>query len=177
MPAQRAFGPFVLDPERGALLRDGVALPLGQRALAVLAVLAERPGEAVPKSDLLARAWPGSFVEEGNLTVQIAALRKALGETVEGQSWIVTVPRLGYRLRSLERMAIIRSSSCSADRFVTESTRKCRQPPDRSTTSYLSSRRRSWRLGIRTLTSVRNFRPCIRSSFRTQRAIIGFAMS
>ena len=107
MATQRAFGPFVLDPERGALLRDGVPLPLGQRALAVLAALAERPGQAVPKSELLARAWPGSFVEEGNLTVQIAALRKALGETPEGQSWILTVPRLGYRLLTGEAAAAL----------------------------------------------------------------------
>ena len=54
-------------------------VPLGQRALAVLAALAETPGRTVPKEDLLARAWPGTIVEEGNLTVQIAALRKALG--------------------------------------------------------------------------------------------------
>jgi TolB-like protein len=44
------------------------------------------------------RVWPDTFVEEGNLTVQIAALRKALGETADGQSWILTVPRVGYRL-------------------------------------------------------------------------------
>ena len=98
MAAQRAFGPFVLDPERGSLLRDGVPLPLGQRALSVLEVLAEQPGRAVPKSELLARVWPGTVVEEGNLTVQVAALRKAMGEAAEGQSWILTVPRLGYRL-------------------------------------------------------------------------------
>ncbi len=43
-------------------------------------------------------AWPGTVVEEGNLTVQIAALRKALGQDSDGRDWIVTVPRVGYRL-------------------------------------------------------------------------------
>jgi TolB-like protein len=42
--------------------------------------------------------WPGLIVEEGNLTVQIAALRKALGPREDGQDWIITVPRVGYRL-------------------------------------------------------------------------------
>jgi len=93
-----AFGPFVLDPARGALSRDGAPVALGQRAAAVLGALAETPGRTVTKADLLARAWPGTIVEEGNLTVQIAALRRALGAADGGQEWIVTVPRVGYRL-------------------------------------------------------------------------------
>ena len=93
-----AFGPFVLDTARGALLRDGAPAGLGQRALAVLAALAATPGRTVSKADLLARAWPDAVVEEGNLTVQIAALRKALGQTDDGRDWILTVPRVGYRL-------------------------------------------------------------------------------
>lgn len=93
-----SFGPFHLDRQRGVLLRDGQPVPLGQRALSVLTVLAESPGRPVSKAELMARVWPGTFVEEGNLTVQIAVLRKALGETADGQSWILTVPRVGYRL-------------------------------------------------------------------------------
>jgi TolB-like protein len=95
-----AFGPFVLDPVRGTLHRGSAAVPLGQRTLAVLAALAETPGRTLSKDELIARAWPGAIVEEGNLTVQIAALRRALGETPDGQSWILTVPRVGYRLLS-----------------------------------------------------------------------------
>lgn len=87
----------MLDPARG-LLRDGKPLPVGQRGIALLAALLEAEGEAVPKADLMDKAWPGLAVEEGNLTVQIAALRKALGKGPDGQEWIVTVPRLGYRL-------------------------------------------------------------------------------
>jgi len=49
--------------------------------------------------------WPGTAVEEGNLTVQVAALRKALGPREDGQEWIVTVPRVGYRLLRNERPA------------------------------------------------------------------------
>jgi TolB-like protein len=93
-----SFGPFVLDAARGGLRREGTPVVLGQRALAVLAALAEAPGQTVSKADLLARAWPGVIVEEGNLTVQIAALRKALGPAHDGSDWIITVPRVGYRL-------------------------------------------------------------------------------
>jgi len=89
-----SFGPFVLDPGR-ALTREGKPVPLGQRALAILEALAEASGGVVTKAELMERAWPGVTVEEGNITVQVAALRKELGD-----DWIVTVPRVGYRLAS-----------------------------------------------------------------------------
>jgi TolB-like protein len=92
------FGPFVLDTERATLTRDGAPLAVGQRALNVLQVLAEAAGGVVNKASLIERAWPGLVVEESNLSVQIAALRKALGPTPDGGDWIVTVPRVGYRL-------------------------------------------------------------------------------
>jgi TolB-like protein len=91
------FGPFTLDRSSGRLLSGGKPVSLGQRALALLEALAVTEG-AVGKAALMEAAWPGTNVEDGNLTVQIAALRKALGKRPDGQEWIVTVPRLGYRL-------------------------------------------------------------------------------
>jgi TolB-like protein/Tfp pilus assembly protein PilF len=90
-----SFGPFALGD--GTLARDGKSIAVGQRALALLEALASADGP-VTKADLIEAAWPGTIVEEGNLTVQIAALRKALGTRRDGQEWIVTVPRVGYRL-------------------------------------------------------------------------------
>jgi TolB-like protein len=95
---QYAFGPFVLDPAAGVLRREGQAVALGQRGMALLQALLSAGGQAVSKDELLARAWPGLIVEEANLTVQIAALRKALGPMADGRDWIATVPRVGYRL-------------------------------------------------------------------------------
>src|SRR5262245_52503513 len=92
-----AFGPFVFDAQRKTLLRDGSPLALGQRAMALLSALAASDGP-LSKSALMDAAWPGTIVEENNLTVQIAALRKALGLRDDGTEWIVTVPRVGYRL-------------------------------------------------------------------------------
>src|SRR4051812_36604417 len=94
---QYSFGPFVLSPGR-ELRRDGMVVPIGHRALLLLQTMLEARGEAVTKADILAKVWPGVIVEEGNITVQIAALRKELGTRPAGGDWIVTVPRIGYRL-------------------------------------------------------------------------------
>src|SRR3569623_1092913 len=92
----QSFGPFVLHPGR-ELLRDGRALTLGNRALQVLETMVAADGAVVTKAELMDKVWPGLVVEDGNITVQIAALRKELGPRPDGQDWIVTVPRVGYR--------------------------------------------------------------------------------
>lgn len=92
-----AFGPYVLDPSAGTLLRNDVPVAAGYRGLKLLAALVERPGEILAKAELMDAAWPGTAVEEGNLTVQIAQLRKLLGPAADGGDWIATVPRVGYR--------------------------------------------------------------------------------
>jgi adenylate cyclase len=70
---------------------------LSKRAVALLCILVERAGALISKDALIEAAWPGLAIEESNLTVQIAALRRALGEEPGGQDWIVTLPRRGYR--------------------------------------------------------------------------------
>ena len=92
------FGPFVLDREQMKLMRDGRSVSLGGRGTSLLAALAGAQGGAVTKERLMQAAWPGTVVEEANLTVQIAALRRALGAGGDEQEWIITVPRVGYRL-------------------------------------------------------------------------------
>ena len=102
-----SFGPFVFDPAAGALQREGVVVPgLGKRGLALLEVLLAARGEPVGKDELLARAWPGQIVEEANLSVQIAALRKALGQAANGADWIATVPKVGYRFLRPDAVAV-----------------------------------------------------------------------
>ena len=92
------FGPFALDPSRSSLMRDGKLVSIGQHGFALLTVLAEAAGTTVSRELLMARAWPGTIVEDSNLTVQIATLRKALGPAPDGGDFITTVPRRGYRL-------------------------------------------------------------------------------
>ncbi len=95
---QRTFGPFVLDADAGLLSSEGNPLAINQRGMAILETLLAAQGKTVTKSDLMERVWPGQIVEDGNLTVQIATLRKVLGERPDGTAWIITVPRLGYRM-------------------------------------------------------------------------------
>src|SRR5207245_8916407 len=83
-PAARAaslewrMGSLVLDPVARILIHDGTPLPLGERAVSILLMLVERSGQLVSKEDLIAFAWQGLAVEDSNLTVQCAALRRAV---------------------------------------------------------------------------------------------------
>jgi TolB-like protein len=94
----QSFGPFTFDPDRRSLTRGGQSTELGQRASALLAALLAAGGHPVSKATLMDAVWPDTTVEEGNLTVQISGLRKALGPGPGGAEYIVTVPRIGYRL-------------------------------------------------------------------------------
>ncbi|TPM19973.1 adenylate cyclase [Mesorhizobium sp. B2-3-3] len=91
------FGPFTLDPYKGTLLREGEPVALGRRGILLLDALLKRQGEILTKTELMDAGWQGSVVEESNLSVQIALLRKALGPMPDGGEWIATVPRIGYR--------------------------------------------------------------------------------
>lgn len=91
------FGPFRLDTEEVQLWRDGERVPLTHKAFEMLRVLVENSGHVVAKDDFLQKIWPDTFIEEGILTVNIASLRKALGEDRGAHRYIETVPRRGYR--------------------------------------------------------------------------------
>jgi DNA-binding winged helix-turn-helix (wHTH) protein/tetratricopeptide (TPR) repeat protein len=91
------FGPFRLDASRRRLLRGGEVVPLTPKAFDTLLALVEQSGRVVEKDDLMERVWPGVTVEENNLTQNVSALRKALGERREEPQYIATVPGLGYR--------------------------------------------------------------------------------
>src|SRR5450631_3802538 len=91
------IGPLQLDPEARVLTQDGAAVALGARAVAVLAALVSRAGEYVQKEAILDAAWPGLVVEEANLAVQISAIRRALARVPDGEGWIETLARRGYR--------------------------------------------------------------------------------
>lgn len=92
-----AFGPFTLLPDRQLLLNGDVPLRIGGRALDILTALVERPGELVTKRELMARAWPTTVVDESNLKVNMAGLRRVLGEGVGDPQFIATVVGRGYR--------------------------------------------------------------------------------
>jgi adenylate cyclase len=70
---------------------------MGSRALGILGVLLARPGELVSRAEIIAAVWPGTAVEDSNLNVQIAALRRVLDEGQAERGCIQTIPGYGYR--------------------------------------------------------------------------------
>ena len=92
-----SFGPFRLLVRQFLLLDGDESVSLGSRALEILIVLLERPGELISKQDLMARVWPNVFVEPANLTVHISALRRALRDGREGNRFIINIPGRGYK--------------------------------------------------------------------------------
>jgi len=92
------FGPFRLEPAERRLLREGTPIVLTAKVLDLLLALVERAGHLVSKEELLRRVWPDSFVEEANLSVNISALRRAIGDGHQNSGkYIETIPRVGYR--------------------------------------------------------------------------------
>ena len=91
------FGPFQLAPPERLLLCDGRPVPMTPKAFDLLVVLVERGGHLVEKDELLKAVWHGSFVEEGNLSVTVSFLRKALNDDRGLHKYIETVSKRGYR--------------------------------------------------------------------------------
>src|ERR1700688_323836 len=91
------FGPFQLDPPERLLLCDGQPVPMPPKAFDLLVFLVGRSGHLVEKDELLKSVWHGSFVEEGNLSVTISVLRKALNDDRGMHKYIETVSKRGYR--------------------------------------------------------------------------------
>ena len=91
------FDGFRLNPADHSLLCAGRPISLTPKSFDILVTLIERNGQLVTKDELMRKIWPDSFVEEANLTVNVSALRKALGDSPENQQYIETVPKLGYR--------------------------------------------------------------------------------
>ncbi len=121
------FSRFRLDPENHLLESEGTPISLTPKAFEILLVLVENGNRLTTKEELMRRVWPDSFVEEANLTVNISALRKQLGETPNGQQYIETVPKKGYRFA-------VPVSHSQADNHIVEWTvgHPCqRKPPER----------------------------------------------
>src|SRR5438067_8478951 len=91
------FDHFTIDPERRRLLRDGEPVPLTPKTFDTLLTLVRERGRVVEKSELMQLLWPDTAVEENNLSQQISAARKALGERSDEGRYIRTVPGRGYR--------------------------------------------------------------------------------
>lgn len=100
---EHRFGPFRFDPDQRLLSRDGEPVPLMPKTIDTLAVLLERRGQVVEKAELMKLVWPDCVVEDVGLARNISLLRQALGS--DGEAFIETVPRRGYRFTAGEDQA------------------------------------------------------------------------
>lgn len=92
-----SFGRFRLVPRRQLLLLEGRPVKLGGRAFELLQLLVQRCGELVSKNELMTAAWPGTFLHDSNLKVNMSSLRRSLGDTQIEPLYIATVARRGYK--------------------------------------------------------------------------------
>jgi eukaryotic-like serine/threonine-protein kinase len=97
--ARYRFGPFDLDPEEGALARDGVKIRLQDLPFRLLLMLVEHAGEVVTREEMRQRLWPeNTFVEfDNSLGVAIRKIRESLNDQAEAPRYVATIPRRGYR--------------------------------------------------------------------------------
>ena len=93
-----SFDEFTIDPNRRQLLRGERTVSINARAFDLLYFLAENKGRIVSKNEILDTVWKDQFVEEANLTVQISAIRRALGDKVNDPRLLITIPGKGYQL-------------------------------------------------------------------------------
>jgi DNA-binding winged helix-turn-helix (wHTH) protein/tetratricopeptide (TPR) repeat protein len=91
------FGPFRLDPHKRILFKDEEPVQLAPKALDLLLVLVANRDRVLVKDELMEKVWPDQIVEDANITVNMSALRKALGENRHEHLYIVTIPGRGYR--------------------------------------------------------------------------------
>jgi len=98
------FGPFRLGPAQRLLLRSGETVHIPPKAFDVLVVLVRHRGHLVEKRELIEAVWPGLFVEEGNISVMVHTLRKALSSEHGDHKYIETVSKRGYRFSAEVRL-------------------------------------------------------------------------
>jgi DNA-binding winged helix-turn-helix (wHTH) protein len=97
VPTAILFGPFRLLPAKRLLLEGDEPVRIGSRALEILIALVEHHGELLSKNTLMERVWPDTTVVEANLSVHVAALRRALRDGSDGNRYLVNMPGRGYR--------------------------------------------------------------------------------
>src|ERR1700756_2585985 len=91
------FGDFRLDCVSSLLIHKDQPVPLTPKVFDTLVLLVENAGRLVDKDEFMHRLWPDTFVGDDALTRNIYVLRKVLEETANGQEYIATVPKRGYR--------------------------------------------------------------------------------
>ena len=94
------FGECEFDSGQRVVCRHGRVVPLSLRAFQLLELLLDRRPEAVAKTEILERLWPGTFVSDASLHNLVAEVRAALSDSPRAPRYIRTVPRYGYAFKA-----------------------------------------------------------------------------
>src|SRR5580693_4959308 len=114
--SQYEFGSYRLDVPGGTLFREGNRVALSPKAAELLVALVEAAGTVLTREQLLLQVWPGIVIEEGSLSSHISMLRKTLGTAPNGQDFIETLPKRGYRFAAGVKRARLHVSGGEIDR-------------------------------------------------------------
>lgn len=122
------FGPFCLDPGTRTLTQAGSQVPVGGRGFDILLALVKASGGVVTRKQLMAAAWPGRVVEESNVRVQVAHLRKALGCGQNGMRYIASVAGRGYCFVGEVGRNVTRAAMHAPERVGSQESHAARAP-------------------------------------------------
>lgn len=169
------FGPFRLDPLKRRLLRGGESIPLTPKAFDTLLVLVEQSGRTIEKDELMKKVWPDAIVEENNLTQNITALRKSLGDSRHESHYIATIPGLGYRfVADVNRVALAGLADISV---VTEQVPTGTTPLERITQNQDAvTQSLTGSMTTTAVETVKNVPPRTRTSTVLRFAVLGLAL-
>lgn len=115
---QYEFGPYRLDVQGGMLFRGSNRVPLPPKVAELLVALVQAAGTVITREQLQRLLWPDTVVEEGSLTSHISMLRKTLGRTPDGQEFIETLPKRGYRFVATVALGELRAPEGGVDRVM-----------------------------------------------------------
>jgi TolB-like protein/Tfp pilus assembly protein PilF len=115
---QYEFGSYRFDAQGGMLFREGDRVALPPKVAQLLVALVEVAGGVLTKEQLLQQVWPGTVVEEGSLSSHISILRKALGGGPNGEDFIETLPKRGYRFAAPVKQAGPETPGSGIDRAI-----------------------------------------------------------
>jgi DNA-binding winged helix-turn-helix (wHTH) protein/tetratricopeptide (TPR) repeat protein/TolB-like protein len=117
-----AFGPFVAEGDTGRLLESGQVVSLAPKPFETLYYLARHPGRVVPKTELMERLWPGTFVTDDVLVQCVVDIRRALHDPAKSPQYVQTVPRRGYQFLAPVREAEANETAPVGPTLVTPAT-------------------------------------------------------
>ncbi|MFL6427544.1 MAG: winged helix-turn-helix domain-containing protein, partial [Acidobacteriaceae bacterium] len=107
-----SFGEFRIDAGKRLLLRSGEPVPLTPKVFETLLLLVMHAGKVLEKQQVMCAVWPDTSVEENNLTQNISALRRALGENPGENRYIATIPGKGYCFTAEVRIGFTSAAEC-----------------------------------------------------------------